>query len=111
MTRIEVYRASGLLCGFCAKGHAGARTSGEYDLVCAGVSALTQTAVNALESVAGIKPQVTLKDGLLSCVIPQGTAKEEALRADIVLRTAVQGLEDIENVYPQHVRVVYTEWR
>lgn len=112
MTQVEVYRAvDGCLCGFTAQGHAGARKSRGYDLVCAGISALTQTGVNALETVAGIKPKVTVEDGFLSCHIPQGLSQDEKARADIVLRTITQGLLDIQTTYPAHIRVAYKEWR
>lgn len=112
MTHVEVYRSpDGLLCGFTAQGHAGARKSRGYDLVCAGISALTQTGVNALETVAGVKPQVTVEDGFLSCRLPQGLSQEEKVRADIVLGTVTQGLMDIQTAYPAHIRVAYKEWR
>lgn len=112
MTQVEVYRgADGLLCGFTARGHAGARKSRGYDLVCAGISALTQTGVNALETVAGVTPQATVEDGFLSCEIPQGLTQEQRTRADIVLRTMTQGLMDIQTAYPAHIRVAYKEWR
>lgn len=112
MTTVELYRAGdGTLCGFCAQGHAGAQKKRGYDLVCAGVSALTQTAVNALETVARIKPFAQVSDGLLRCSLPDERTQEQTHTADIVLRTMAQGLLDIQTIYPAFVRVVYKEWR
>ena len=112
MTQVEVYRSpDGMLCGFTAQGHAGARKSRGYDLVCAGISALTQTGVNALETVAGVTPKVIVEDGFLTCTLPQGMTQEEKMRSDIVLRTVTQGLIDIQTAYPAHIRVAYKDWR
>ena len=113
MTTVEVYRGpDGLLRGFRAQGHAGAGTSGR-DIVCAAVSALTQTAVNALETVAGVQTHPTVDEdaGLIECVLPQGLDAQRARTADIVLRTVRQGLMDIQTSYPRYVRVLLKEWR
>lgn len=113
MTTVEVYRGEdGRLCGFRAAGHADAGTYG-HDIVCAAVSALTQTAVNALETVAGVqtRPTVDEEEGLLECLLPSGLEAAQARTADVVLRTVTQGLMDIQTTYPKHVRVLFKEWR
>ena len=83
MTTITVYTFDGgRLGGFEAAGHAGAKRIRGYDLVCCAVSALTQTGVNALCQVAGVEPKVEVKDGYLSCILPEGmdeTAQELSL--------------------------------
>ncbi len=112
MTTITVYqRQGGALAGFEASGHAGAIKVRGYDLVCAAVSALTQTGVNALEAVAGVTPAVKVRDGYLRCILPEGMEPEQAARADIVLRTVIQGLTDIQNIYPKLLRIQQKEWR
>ena len=112
MTTITVYTFDGgRLCGFEAAGHAGAKRIRGYDLVCCAVSALTQTGVNALCSVAGVKPRVEVRDGYLSCFLPEGLDEAAAARADIVLRTVIQGLTDIQNIYPKLIRIQQKEWR
>ena len=112
MTTITVYTFDGSrLCGFEAAGHAGAKRIRGYDLVCCAVSALTQTGVNALIAVAGVTPAVRVDEGYLRCILPQGMDKEQAGRADIVLRTVIQGLTDIQNIYPKLIRIQQKEWR
>ena len=113
MTTIEVYRRKdGRLCGLRAAGHAGAGDYG-HDIVCAAVSVLTQTAVNALETVAGVQtsPIVDEKAGVLECLLPPGLEAGQAGAADIVLRTVTQGLMDVQTTYPKYVRVLFKEWR
>ncbi|GHU82486.1 hypothetical protein FACS1894196_0880 [Clostridia bacterium] len=109
MTSIRFCRTPrGLLRGFVVVGHTGAAPSGE-DIVCAGISALTQTAVNALESVAGIKTHPRIAPGFLSVTLPRGGTARQRARAQIILRTVRRGLRDISASYPQYVRMERTE--
>lgn len=92
------------LAGLTVEGHAGYGDKGE-DIVCAGVSALAETAVIGLRQVAGIKPAVTRQDGYLDVRLPAGLAGEAAAAAETILKTTVAGLRDIARSYPGHVNV------
>ena len=112
MTTITVYkRRDGAIAGLEASGHAGAARIRGYDLVCCAVSALTQTGVNALIAVAGVTPAVRVDEGYLRCILPQGLEAAQADHADVVLRTVIQGLTDIQNIYPKLIRIQQKEWR
>ena len=112
MTTIRVYRtAQGEVRGFEASGHAGIAQSRRNDLICCAVSVLTQTCVNALEAVAGVTPGVELRDGYLRCTLPEGTQGEQLGAAQIIFRTVLQGLTDIEKTNPNRIRVQQVEWR
>lgn len=112
MTTITVYTfGGGMLRGFVAEGHAGAKRIRGYDLVCCAVSALTQTGVNALCEVAGVKPEVSVRDGYLSCFLPEGVDGQALGDAQIVLRTIMTGLTDIQKIYPNLIRIQQKEWR
>jgi uncharacterized protein YsxB (DUF464 family) len=105
MTRIRAFRGKGgALRGFSVAGHAGAGGAGE-DIVCAGVSALAQTAVNALEAIAGVHARVLVAPGLLVLRLPKGLPPRRRRTARVILRTAFQGFTDIAAAYPQHVRI------
>ncbi|MDR0928205.1 MAG: ribosomal-processing cysteine protease Prp [Oscillospiraceae bacterium] len=105
MTRIRVFRgASGGLRGFSVAGHTGAGGAGN-DIVCAGVSALAQTAVNALEAIAGVRARVIIAPGLLVLRLPEGIPPRRRRDAQIILRTALQGFTDIAAAYPLNVRI------
>ena len=112
MTTITVYTPDGsVISGFKAEGHAGGRRIRGYDLVCCAVSALTQTGVNALVSVAGVKPEVEIRDGYLKCILPEGMDEKASESAQIVLRTIMTGLTDIQKIYPNLIRIQQKEWR
>ena len=114
MTTITVYMLDdGHVKGFTASGHAGSRKIRGYDLVCCAISALTQTGVNALFTVAGTEPEVKVDEqsGYLRCILPDEMNMQTQEKADIVLRTVIQGLTDIQNIYPKFIRIQQKEWR
>ena len=85
-------------------GHSGYAEAGS-DIVCAAVSILTCTCVNALESVCGLVPRVTAnREGILSFSLPKRTAEEDA-RAQILMGALRQGLSDLAESYPQYVQL------
>ena len=112
MTTITVYTLEdGMYKGYEAGGHAGGKRIRGYDLVCCAVSALTQTGVNALYSVVGVKPDVEVRDGYLKCILPEGMDEKQKADAQVVLRTIMTGLTDIQKIYPNLIRIQQKEWR
>ena len=85
--------------GFECKGHAGFRRRGR-DIVCAAVSILSITCINALESVAHVIPEATEEDGFLSMLLPENIQSPEA---QIILLTFRQGMQDLSETYPKYV--------
>ena len=83
-------------------GHSGQAEAGR-DIVCAAVSILGCTCVNALESVCGIIPLVTEnEEGLLAFQLPEITPEENA-KAQILMGALKQGLTDLADTYPRNV--------
>lgn len=103
MTRVVVRREGGRVTQLRAQGHAGRAKRGE-NLVCAAVSSLMYTAVNALESVADVVAAVVRDDAtaLLQLTLPDGC---ESRDAQVVLLTVIQGLTDISHEYPKLVSI------
>ena len=93
--------------GFAAcriTGHSGLAEAGR-DIVCAAVSILGCTCVNAMESVCGLVPIITEnEEGTLAFLLPE-MSPEENERAQILMGALKQGLTDLEEAYPQHVKL------
>ncbi len=104
MTRVSAIYAGGRAVGLTVDGHAGYAQSGR-DIVCAAVSCLATTCVNALEAVAGVPPLVQMNenDGRMDIRLPDALTPQAAHDADIILRTAVQGYRDLAQAYPKQV--------
>ncbi|CAI6082382.1 ribosomal-processing cysteine protease Prp [Cohnella sp. JJ-181] len=87
---------------FEVSGHAGYDDPGK-DIVCAGVSAVTVGAVNAIERLTGIVPQARMKSGFLSAAMPpEGVVSDQA---QLLLEGMVVALEGMSEDYAKHVRI------
>ena len=104
MTRVTVTYAGNQIAGLSVEGHAGYASHGR-DIVCAAVSCLGITCVNALEAVAGVRAlvQQSERDGALSIRLPDELEPQAGHDAQIILRTTVQGYRDIAKAYPKYL--------
>ena len=106
MIRVTLHRKGDLITGFECTGHAGFARAGS-DIVCAAVSVLTTTCVNALESVAGIKPLAKASPGKMLLALPAGGNHD----AQVILQAMRQGLRDVRDTYPDHLLLNENEHR
>lgn len=100
MIRVTLHEKEGEILSFECKGHAGFAEAGR-DIVCAAVSVLTTTCVNALETVAGVRPQVEARSGLMLVSLPRGAGRD----AQVILKTLRQGLRDLREEYPEYLQL------
>ena len=107
MTTVQVRRDENGVCGLKVKGHAGYAEEGS-DIVCAAASILITTCVNALETVAGIIPEVQENErtALISVLLPKGLTPEQDHDSRIVLKTTLQGFTDIAAEYPRYLQII-----
>ena len=85
-------------------GHSGQAEAGR-DIVCAAVSILGCTCVNAMESVCGLIPLITEnEDGVLAFQLPELNPEENA-KAQILMGALKQGLSDLADAYPRNVNL------
>lgn len=97
MTRITIFTDREHNClGFECSGHAGYADKGE-DIVCAGISALVITAVNALEAYAG-EPFSTDSDGKDGRIAVR-FKKPAGHDAGLIMKSLVLGLKGIQSTY------------
>ena len=102
MINIEIVRNSDqAMVGFSVTGHANTAPHGQ-DIVCAGISALTQTAVLGLDRQLKKKVQIKIASGNLKMNLLD---KPDAL-TDAVLETMLIGLTEIGNLHSQSVRIL-----
>ena len=103
MITVAIYRnAAGDIDRFSVRGHANAGVRGE-DIVCAGVSALTQAAVMGLERHLGRQIRFSQTK---ECQLDVALAAEPDDLTGAVLAAMLLGLQEISRGYPQNVRIV-----
>ena len=112
MTTVTLLSEQEQYYGFSCEGHADYAESGS-DIVCAAVSALTATCVNALESVANIQAKVKRrpKDAYLQVLLPANLSDEQRHDSQVLLKCLKQGIGDLADQYPKHVHLSIQEWR
>lgn len=107
MTRVTFqWTADGKIHGYTVSGHAGFAEKGE-DLVCAGISAVTFTGLNALVEVAGIEPRYKTdpETGCVECYLPENLPKEQVPIAQVILATVRVGFLGMVPEYSDYIQV------
>lgn len=97
---------TGLIQSFTMKGHAGFDESGK-DLVCAGASAVSFGAINAVQALTGITPHIELGEdgGLLYCKVPDGLPEDKRSQIQLLLEGMVVSLQTIEEGHGQYIKI------
>lgn len=87
------------------EGHAAYDEEGQ-DIVCAGISILTITVMNALEEVAGVKlSEREVRPGYSGFVIPKVTDMVQSIQMDTILKTYELGVRSTQAAYPDYITV------
>lgn len=89
---------------FLVEGHAGYGQGG-WDIVCAGVSALTIAAVNGLTEYVLLSIDTQVKDGLIHCTLKDPMTETQTIQAEAILKTMVLAFENMENEYGQYMNI------
>ena len=113
MTRVTFFkRSDGAILGFTAEGHADWAEYGQ-DIVCAAISALTQSTAMGVTEVVGAKAKVEQKSGHLSVTLDDSESEETLQCAQYLLRTLEKALYGIagDARYPGVLRVNVRERR
>ncbi|MFT8321350.1 MAG: ribosomal-processing cysteine protease Prp [Bacillus sp. (in: firmicutes)] len=109
MIDITINKAdSGLIESFSISGHALFANKGN-DIVCAGVTAVSFGAINAVIALTGITPIIKQGEdgGFLSCKIPKEMADESRQKIQLLLEGMIVSLETIERDYGKYVAITY----
>ena len=104
MVEIKIIYDGENIVGFKAEGHAGYAQAGR-DIYCAGVSAITGTALIGLQMHLAHPPIYNEKEGWLDCKLPPDLNEEESKNAQLILSTMEAGLKSLEEVNPRYIKV------
>lgn len=105
MLKVTVYRDSeNLIAALEVEGHTDFAPRGS-DVACAGASALVQAALLGCIKILGIKPGIQKDDGYLYFSLPANLEKTKEEKAQVIIETAVLGLEEIKKSFPNHVKI------
>ncbi|MFJ5768483.1 ribosomal-processing cysteine protease Prp [Psychrobacillus sp. NPDC093180] len=99
---------SGLIHSFEMKGHADFAEHGK-DLVCAGASAVSFGAVNAIIALTEITPILKQKGdgGYLYVEVPSISNSEKAAQMQLILESMIVSLQTIEQDYGKYIKITF----
>ena len=106
MTKIIVSYKNGNIISVECKNHAGYAEYGK-DIVCAGISSITQTAVLGIKYVAKAKHKCVVdeKQGSLHLELLEDEFTANFKDAQVILNTMLCGLQDLQKQYPKYLKV------
>ncbi|MFF2755046.1 ribosomal-processing cysteine protease Prp [Psychrobacillus sp. NPDC058041] len=99
---------SGLIHSFEMKGHANFAGYGK-DLVCAGASAVSFGAVNAIIALTEITPIIKQNGdgGYLYVEVPSISNPEKAAHMQLILEAMIVSLQTIEQEYDKYIKITF----
>ncbi len=103
MVKVIFEKSGEHFIGLRVSGHAYSDKPGR-DLVCAGVSTLAQTLVDAVEALGGVSEEdidCSVESGFLEMRIKPSDANDVI---DIVFKTMIIGIEGIQGTFPKYVK-------
>ena len=105
-------RSDGALIGYTACGHSGYAEAGA-DIVCAAISALTQTMLNGLKNVLKAPVMFDQDDdgAFIEAILTPEASDEQIQQAQLLLVTLLEGLQAIQRSYPRNLRIIFKERR
>ena len=105
-------RSDGALLGYRANGHSGYAEAGA-DIVCAAISALTQTTLNGLKNVLKAPVMFDQDDdgAFIEAILTPEASEDQIWQAQLLLVTLLEGLQAIQREYPRNLRMIFKERR
>ncbi|RNF40950.1 ribosomal-processing cysteine protease Prp [Planococcus salinus] len=108
MIRVTVKESADRISSFEMSGHADFAEHGQ-DLVCAGASAVSFGAVNAIMELTGIEPDIQQGDsGLLKVAFPDNLDTKIDEQVQLLVRAMIVSLKTIEQDYGQYIKITFT---
>ncbi|MDN7226949.1 ribosomal-processing cysteine protease Prp [Planococcus sp. N064] len=108
MIRVNVKETSDRILSFEMLGHADFAEHGQ-DLVCAGASAVSFGAVNAILELTKIEPQIQQESsGYLKVVFPDRLDEKTEEQVQLLVRAMIVSLKTIEQDYGQYIKITFT---
>lgn len=108
MIKVKIKETSGRISSFEMSGHADFAEHGQ-DLVCAGASAVSFGAVNAIMELTGIEPEIQQSEsGYLKVSFPDDLDEKTDGQVQLLVRGMIVSLKTIEQDYEEYIKITFT---
>ena len=99
MVKINIIKENKNIKKIIIEGHSGYGVSGN-DIVCASISSIAITSINAMIKFSSDSILYKISDGLLEIEILKNTKE-----IDILLENMIESLEDVEKQYEKYIKI------
>ena len=103
MTTIKCHYKDSHIQSVLIKGHV-EYSNTEYDMVCASISAISQTALLGLKNVVKVDPKYKIAEGYLKIELSD-LDNDKRKQASLILDTMMEGLRDIAKGYSSYIKL------
>lgn len=113
MIDVKILKNKHIIKGYRITGHANYATSGK-DIICAGVSMISQTVLQSLVQVSKIREDEIIYNidedtGFLDVLIPDDLNDKVLNDSQVLLKSLVTGIEMMIEAYPDYIKMAYEE--
>lgn len=113
MIHVKILKDKDSLRGYKISGHSNHRPSGE-DIICAGVSILSQTVLESLVKVSKIREEeikynIKADTGFLDVLIPNNLDDKVFNDSQVLIESLITGIELMIEAYPEYIKITYEE--
>jgi len=110
MTDIKMFKNKNIFVGFECSGHTGYDEYGK-DILCASISAITQSIVIGLKDVCGINIKLVRrdKDGYIKAMIPLDLEENKINNAQVLFETLHKSIKDLMIGYSKYISMEVIE--
>ncbi|TJX63135.1 ribosomal-processing cysteine protease Prp [Soehngenia saccharolytica] len=113
MIIVKLFRKNSIICGYEVKGHAEYKPYGQ-DIVCAGVSTLSYTALNSLIEVinidiSSIYYNIEDEEGYMYVMLKDNIDSLHLQDAQIIFKTFLTGIRLLNEEYDEYISIEFEE--
>lgn len=113
MIDVKILRDKHGIRGYRISGHSNYEEHGK-DIVCAGVSIISQTVLESLVKVSKIredeiKYSIEHDTGFLHVLIPKNLSSKVFNDSQVLLKSLITGIEMMIEIYPDYISMAYEE--
>ncbi len=106
MIQLSVHDDERTFISFTVEGHSSLGKKGN-NILCAGVSTLTQSILLGMKSVLKLHLKVRKEEGYLKCVFPESLSQGDIEGVNLLMMTMITGFQDLKNQFPEEINIVW----
>ncbi len=106
MIHLSVHDNEDTFISFTVEGHSTLGKKGN-NMLCAGVSTLTQSILLGMKSVLKLQLKVRKEEGFIECVFPKSLSQSALEGVNLLMMTMITGFQDLKGQFPEEINIIW----